>query len=145
MHEPILKNTTIDGSIYRFTWLRTFHHPIVIRIINVQDNITLISKTMSGQSGFDLGRLNSDATISIATVQWDTFQKLLHAANFEHIPSLQNPDEMGKDGAEWVMEQFSKGHYGFVERWSPGSVSFREACLYLLRLSGLQVKEKDMY
>ena len=32
MEEPVLSSYKGDKEIYRFTWLRTFHHPVAVRL-----------------------------------------------------------------------------------------------------------------
>jgi hypothetical protein len=48
---------------------------------------------------------------------------------------------MGRDGAQWLIEGVWKGRYHIVDRWTPEKGAFREAALYLIRLSKLNISE----
>lgn len=54
---------------------------------------------------------------------------------------------MGNDGAEWILEGVNGGRYHVVDRWTPGAGAYREACLYLLKISDLGIDEasQDLY
>ena len=52
MNEPILRDS-LPTKIYRFTWLRSFHKPIVIGIENANDTITLYWKVTDGAGGYE--------------------------------------------------------------------------------------------
>ena len=39
---------------------------------------------------------------------------------------------------EWILEGVSEGRYHAVDRWTPRDGDFREACIYLLELAGVE-------
>ena len=45
--------------------------------------------------------------------------------------------DMGRDGSQWVLEGVRDNRYHIVDRWSPENSEYREACTYLLKLSGM--------
>ena len=147
MAEPVL--TRIDerpAEAYRFLWLRTFHHPVVLRLQDVGGEKTLVVKQTNGAGGYRPGELVVDRTIRVGAEEWNTFQSLLDAAGYWRAAETDR-DEMGGDGAQWVLEAVRDGRYHIVERWSPDerysseeNLNFRDACLYLLKLSGLAIE-----
>ena len=58
LNEPILLGLDGDAEIYRFTWLRTFHNPIVIRIERKGGSIELTAKASNGAGGYKPGKLS---------------------------------------------------------------------------------------
>ena len=57
-NEPsLLKQTSAEAKTesYRFLWLRTFHHAVVIRVNVAKDGTgTLLAKTAAGAAGFSM-------------------------------------------------------------------------------------------
>lgn len=56
-------------------------------------------------------------------------------------------DDSGLDGAQWILEGVKEGRYHVVDRWTPQIGDFREACLYLLKLSNpsIDLSREDIY
>src|SRR6188768_4201651 len=50
-HEPVLSGYTGKTDIYRFTWIRTFHEPMMFRMQRLKDTVQLITKILEGKSG----------------------------------------------------------------------------------------------
>src|SRR6267378_2766004 len=61
LREPSLWETSqldLTAEAYRFLYLRSFHHPISVRLVVAQDKTaTLISKETHGKGGYEPGRL----------------------------------------------------------------------------------------
>lgn len=74
MKEPILADCEEDIEIYRFTWLRTFHNPIMIRAQKVKSNFTLTVKRLSVQGGYEPGQIIMNKTFKIKETEWDEIQ-----------------------------------------------------------------------
>ena len=146
MKEPSLwadsKKTELQS--YRFLWLRTFHHPIVIRL-NIKSDRSgeLICKETSGAGGYAPGELTINRTTSLSLSQVSIFLKSLDKANFWEMASKGGTQ--GEDGAQWIIEGVKNRKYHLVERWCPKRGEFREAALILLNLSGLKQDAKPMY
>ena len=141
--EPLLFNTTDNKETYRFTWLRTRDKPISIRISKIADKVTLQLKTLSGISGYYVGRLAVHTNITLKTKQWEKFKRLIAKSDYWNLSSTDN--NIGTDGAYWGLEGSTSDSYHCVIRWTPEKSRFREACLYLVSLSGLKIKKKDIY
>lgn len=147
-----------NRSIYRFTWLRSFHKPISIRLVK-GDTITLTAKVLDGKGGYDPGKLATNVTVQISLEQFTRFESLLADADYRFLSPrvtdagdwIWSPEDKswrrvygsGIDGAEWILESCSEDSYFFVQRWSPSKSRFGKACLYLVELS--EVKVDDIY
>ncbi len=139
MNEPILYTVTNKKiEIYRFTWLRTFHHPIMIRVYQSGEKGFLIAKELSGAGGYEPGELKHNVKRRLTKKGWQNI--LVHVKRSSFWSLKSNIDDGGLDGARWIMEGVKKGKYHMVDRFSPEKGSYRELCLYLLKLSGLKVK-----
>jgi hypothetical protein len=141
----LLSQSNSQAESYRFLWLRSFHHPVAVRIWRSGDGQFLNVKQMSGTGGYEPGNLISDETRPLTQTEWDEFIRLSGRACYWQLPTENN--EMGKDGAQWILEGRRERRYHVVERWSPGGGDFREACLYLLMLSNpvIDLSREEVY
>jgi hypothetical protein len=149
MDEPSLWEASKDSSavIYRFLWLRTFHHPVAVRLTLKADGTAyLIGKTTSGQGGYGPGTISITKSVDVSAQEIGEFTKLLDDSAFWSSPTELPPSlNMGLDGAQWLLEAAKDGEYHAVDRWSPRDGAHRKACLYLLTLSGIAVPAKEIY
>lgn len=137
MSEPALwKESKSGAESYRFLWLRTFDHPIAVRVEQTGSTATLFLKELNGAGGYDPGQLIATKSVVINPEEWCAFIKKLERANYWNSPLHQDGD--GLDGAQWIVEGVREGRYHVVDRWSPESGAFREACTYLLELAGVE-------
>src|SRR6266513_1649114 len=59
MREPVLSRERRDSlPVYRFLWIPTWYHPVVVRIEAGPNGYRLTSKSLSGAGGYDPGSLN---------------------------------------------------------------------------------------
>jgi hypothetical protein len=144
LHEPVLFNYSGNEEIFRFTWLRTFHNPIVLRIQKDKERITLKLKASSGAGGYEPGKIIIDTTFSISAVQWNKFVRKFESFNFWNFPVLQE-GMRGTDGSEWILEAIQNKKYHVASRWSSRNDNFGKCCVYLLELSQLNVPQDQKY
>ena len=145
-HEPSLLDMAKDKSalIYRFVWLRTFHHPIIARLVVDGDGIgRLTAVEMTGQGGFAPGVLARKQTLDVSKDDVAHLQSLIAAIRYWTMPTESGP--IGNDGAQWIFEGVQSGQYHVVVRWSPEGGPYREVCLYMLKLSKIDVSAKQIY
>jgi hypothetical protein len=124
-NEPsLLKQTSTEtgAESYRFLWLRTFHHAVVIRLDVAKDGTgTLFTKIAAGEAGFGMRnrKIAEDTSrpMSVGAVQ--LLLTSIHQKDFWTIPSYTTADQTGTDGSEWVFEGTSGGKYHVVARWTP--------------------------
>ena len=86
LHEPVLKKYNGDKEIYRFTWLRTFNHPVSLRLEKQGDIVKLFSKVCYGAGGYEPGKIILDTTIILTQKQVDTINIKLDNAKFWALP-----------------------------------------------------------
>ena len=138
LKEPILKDYNGDNEIYRFTWLRTFNHPVSVRIERHQNTYRLTSKVCNGASGFDPGKLIYDTSISLTQNQFEKTILFLNNSDFWNLKTEDN-EHSGKDGSEWIVEAYKNKEYKMVYRWTPEKgTKFREIGVYLFSISQIK-------
>lgn len=142
MDEPSLVSAT-EGEYYRFLWLRSFHRPIAVRIWRTGNKSSLLVKEMDGAGGYEPGKLVINETRPLTEAEWKEFLGLLDKSCYWQMPV--NKEIAMTDGAQWILEGARKGRYHIVDRQSPESGDYREACLFLLKISGLKVPGEDVY
>jgi hypothetical protein len=127
-------------EIYRFLWLRSFDRPVFVRVERRGNQIKLFTKELSGPQ-----KASRDYSRNLDRTEWCELLKLLRQADYWNLPTSEPIN--GVDGAEWILEGVRENHYHVVDRWSPRTGEFREACLYLLRLSGVEIDKlgDDLY
>ncbi len=143
MKEPLLFNKNLNKEVYRFTWLRTFHNPIAIRIENIGKNYKLTWKLCDGAGGYEPGKLTINKSVEINPEKWDMFKSKLDSLDYWNM-SLGRMSN-GTDGSEWILEGVNKEKYNVVTIWSPSKGSFYDACNFLLSLTDLEINEDDKY
>lgn len=139
-------NETKHAKSYRFTWLRTFHAPVVIRI-DCDKKCTLESKKLSGAGGYEPGKIESNKRFELTENQSNRFRSL-----FEKVDGWNfKPDEeiIGMDGSQWIFEYSSSHSYQFWNLWSPSgrkrAEDYVSMCLFLLENSKLKIDENYIY
>ena len=144
MKEPILTDYEGDAEIYRFTWLRSFHRPIMIRVEKSNNSIKLTAKELNGRGGYQPGKLSNVITLRISEYQWNLGVSMIKDLNFWNLG--MDADARGFDGAEWIIEGSTRENYHFTTAWSPGKTgNYGKYCLFLLNLSGIKVPQKEIY
>jgi hypothetical protein len=125
MREPSLWDVSGQDSameVYRFLWLRSFHHPISVRLTVRHDGTGLLtSKETDGKGGYDPGKLIRNVTATLSREQTDWFRDRAEGSGLWKLPTKQ-PEAagtVGLDGAQWIIETRKGGRYHIVDRWSP--------------------------
>lgn len=132
-----------DAVQLRFTWLRTFHNPVAIRVSVAADGTAPLSlKSSNGAAGYNPGQLIINRTQSLTSGQWE---KVLTAASF--IKTCEQPEKnfSGRDGAQWIFEYTDGETYCFVDQWSPTSGPWRDIGLMLINYSGYETDPELIY
>jgi len=166
MREPALYNSTrrqneTRPEIYRFVWLRSFHHPISVRVEKGQgEKVRLVVKELDGKGGYATGVLTLDKTKTISDAEWSGSTKGVDECGFWKLPTVEQhwyvEDGMTvgwavTDGAQWILEGTKGNEYHVVDRQSPDDDNhrkagkYRAACLQFLQLSGLDVAKERVY
>lgn len=136
MDEKSLLDRADDSTeIYRFLWLRTFDHPVSVRLERNGYSFKLISVELNGAGGYEPGRKWRTDNVSVSEKEWCEFMSLLETASFWSQPTTTR-DDNGTDGSQWVLEGVRRNRYHVIDRWTPSDGEYRAACIYLLKLSG---------
>ena len=128
-----------DYESYRFLWMRSFHHPVLIQLINRgPDNMAISYRELDGKGGYSHGRL-------IENKSYDVYKKLGKGKLPEEMVQgavdvlfrdgrtdvWEQPYELGQtigidgteligmDGSTWTIEAVKNGKCHVVTRWSP--------------------------
>ena len=156
MGETALPNGA--GEAYRFLWLRSFDHPIAVRVHCSSETCRLTGVRTSGKGGYEPGSIAERTSRALSTNEVRRFRELLARLPFwgpqPGPPVSIGPDGtefeiIGVDGAQWILEGRRGATYHLWDIWSPRAAGaespFRELCLYLVRLAGLAVRETEIY
>jgi len=123
------------GPTYRFTWLRSFHEPVVFRVDARPDGAMIFTaKKLSGYGGYGPGRVEARVDRALSTDVAARFRRMLSTSRlFDLPPKGCGP---GPDGADWIFEANEGGAYRYVARWAPENGPVREAGLLLMSFTG---------
>jgi hypothetical protein len=156
LHEPSLWELSQDPNVeaYRFLWLRSFHHPIAVRLVlRASGSGWMHVRMTSGQGGYEPGRIIRYGVSWLTKSKTQSLLSALAAARFWNLPTLAGtnagPDGVqwiGTDGAQWIVEGVKNGQYHVVDRWSPDTADpVREIGLLSLKLGRFRIRPGDVY
>jgi hypothetical protein len=119
----------------RFTWLRTFHAPVVIRLDTAADGtVTMTATELSGQGGYEPGTVARRIERSLSAAEAAALKRVVEeTAVLQQAPRTC---DLGLDGAQWIVEAAGPGGYRFVDRQSPERGPVRVFGLHLIGLTG---------
>ena len=142
MSEPSLScGPNNDEETYRFLWLRTFHHPIAVRIARSEKGVQLAAVELSGAGGYEPGSILKQIHKSLSSDQWQTLISAIEAYKYWSQPSDEN--SFGADGAQWIIEARRGCTYHVVDRWNGGPDPHHSLGLLFLELAGLKPVKPD--
>jgi hypothetical protein len=151
LQEPSLweMSKSIKGQVYRFLWLRSFHHPVVVRLnVNDDGTGTLVTKVGDGQGGYPPGRLIENRTQDLSKQQTQRFLDEVKQLKYWDLSSREetNPRVVNLDGARWVIEAVRGGNYKIVDRWSPEKGPVKTLGLAMtIELAGMKLLYREVY
>ncbi|AND68509.1 hypothetical protein ATSB10_10550 [Dyella thiooxydans] len=141
MSEPALK--PVAGTrTYRFTWLRTFNHPVAIRVVIGQAQCTLHATELDGAGGSAPGRVYRQKVEEIAPEACARFEAFIRDHGFWSI--ARRGSAVGEDGSEWIIEGVTD-RYRVVTRWTPESGPVRAIGEQFLSLAGWKYPQREMH
>jgi hypothetical protein len=148
LEEPSLFAAKQDSSVqsYRFLWLRTFHHPVSVRVtLQPDESGSVVTKVADGAGGYQPGKLIVNKTEKLPAEKMRVFLEKVDTLKYWTLPE-RDPERQGMDGAQWVIEGVADGKYRLVDRWTPKAGAVRELGLYFLRrVSTLDLKNQPIY
>lgn len=143
--EPSLSAAEVrSNTAVRFTWLRSFHPPIIVRAVGLGSAAPkLVATRLSGQGGYGPGDIAQQIDRPLRAEEAAALQTTIaEAALFPPAkPGEPLPDcaPFGMDGAEWLIEVADSSGYHFTKRWSPSRGGVRAVGLAMLQLTGWKV------
>lgn len=148
LKEPSLLELSkaLPAESYRFLWLRTFHHPVAIRVdVQADGSATLTTKIASGAGGYKPGNLIVNTFRALTK---DEAKKLIAQVNdsgFWQLPSYER-NGGGADGSEWIIEAAAHGKYHLVSEWTPekGPI-FDLGTTFLFGLAKIDIPKNEIY
>lgn len=148
MGEPSLFELSRQDSTaetYRFLWLRSFHHPVSVRLVIRPDGTAVLTaKETGGHGGYAPGKLTRNRTVSLSEQRTRMFQERLRRLAIWKLPATR-PD-MGVDGAHWIVEAVKDGRYHVVDRWSPPAKDpIHQFAITLLDLAEFKLPHDEIY
>jgi hypothetical protein len=148
LKEPSLLDLGKDPTAhcFRFLWLRTFHHPIAVRIEVKSDGTgALTIKEASGAGGYAPGRLIRNTNRSLSSAQVSAFLALVDRLSFWTTPN-PGDDQIGLDGSQWIIEGVKGGKYHVVDGWSPKTGVAHDLGAFLaFNLAKLSFSKREIY
>lgn len=141
-----LSRSDSRAMAYRFLWLRSFHHPISVRLI-IKPDLTgvLIVKIANGTGGYRPGSLIRNESMPIGKQGTALLLTRVVQAYFWEMPTRGRPG--GTDRSEWILEAVTDGKYQIVDRWSPGEGDpvHTLGMTFLAALAGMRIDPKELY
>ena len=140
MGEPSLSCGTA-GRVYRFTWLRSFDHPVAVRVTDSGSRGRLDAIELDGAGGYAPGKPLRRKSFVLGKKSMAKLRATMAAA---WELSATEPSS-GRDGAEWIIEVAEDGRHHAVLRWSPEQGPVRDLGLRLLSESGWKYHRHETY
>lgn len=131
---------------YRLLWLRSFHPAVSIRVWKCERGYCMSVRQLDSLDEYVNGQFLPTAKLSVSYTrplnfdEWNNFIHLLERASFWSMPTVDGKP-LPNDGAVWALEGVKDSKYHIVDRLSPEDGSYRDAGVYLIKLSGLAVDE----
>jgi hypothetical protein len=150
---PVLPIDDVEAELYRMTFIPTFFSPIKIRVERHRGEYVLVAKRLSGQGGFEVGPLKDEKRRRLKSEEWNRLLALIDKAGFWEMPYAEKEpqaDEKGEStvclhGSEWVLEGVKEGKFHAVNRYCPNEKRFEKLGEYFAKLSGLGIKQRELY
>jgi hypothetical protein len=148
LEEPSLFDLakTPSAESYRFLWLRSFNHPIAIRLDPRPDGTSVLTtKVASGEGGFHPGVVDENSSRVLTKNETQTFLSKVDKLGFWQAPNPVN-DQGGTDGSQWIIEGVKGGRYHVIDRWTPEKGVARELGMMLaFDLAKMSIPKREIY
>ena len=124
-----------SGPTLRFTWLRSFHAPVVIRLDTAANGtVTMTSTELSGAGGYEPGTVARRIERPLSPEEIGVLTRTLEDTAV--LEQAAGTCDLGVDGARWIIESIGPKGYRFVDRQSPRDGPVRELGLLMLGFTG---------
>ena len=132
-------------EVYRFNWWRAFNNPVLITVYVNDDEGLLNLRVVGYEGGPKAGELIENKDIQLTKEKVKKLRRVVSGKKFWKAWILKFIVGPGPDGSGWDVEAKRKGRIYLDSRWSPQRGSTRKIGLYMIELSGLELKENEIY
>jgi hypothetical protein len=128
--QPLCCGVIDSHTTVRFTWLRSFHHPVAIRLFRSGDGRWLLTtKVAGGAGGYKPGHLTTNVTRELKASETQRILSLVApATDYWKLsgteidePSSDGSIVLHADGAQWIIEVLDGSAYHVVDRFRAGN------------------------
>lgn len=143
---PIRPSATASSDVVRFLYLRSFHHPIAVRLERRFSGVTLTAVELDGAGGYEPGEIARRISRKVSSEHWAEVAQLLENSGFWDLPTSR--ERVSIDGARWILEASVDGRHHVVQRSSPdepATLGFRATCVWLLDVAGFTLIGDELY
>lgn len=147
--KPLCVTPSANTEQFRFTWLRTFHNPIVINLSRFGGKYVVKAVRLDGYGGYEPGKIVENHSKSLTEQEYRKFSSLFENLEFSKLKTLKQLNEeaienngdlvIGFDGAQWIFEYSNNQYAHSIDRWSLDGGPLREIAIYLLEKSGINI------
>ena len=134
--EPILLKDSLPIEIYRFTYLRTFDNPIVIRLEKKNDSIIIYWKVLDGYGGYDSGKIIENKSKVLKAKEWENIEEQIDSIKYWELTYKKR---IGVDGSQWILEGKKLGKYHVIDIRCGGEIA--SVCKELIKLTDLKIEK----
>jgi hypothetical protein len=151
MGEPNLADLPLaaDELIVRFTYLRTFHRAISVRVERREGRKALVAIELDREGGGKSRGVRRRVQRALQESGWQELRAALDRATIWDHPTeeFSEPKVLWFDGAQWIFESRSRDRYHIVPRHSHSvdEGALRELGLLLLRIGDMLPKREEIY
>lgn len=132
--EPILRTYSGNGEFIRFTWLRSFENPVVIRLNIFPDSAYLTIKEAKEVIGGPIVLARDTSFLVREPEANDIRNRLLNSG---YLRESYETLTLSKDGATWFLEYKSPAVYKVISRWDDGTLDSEDINKYISPLINL--------
>jgi len=127
-----------ETVIYRFTWIRCFRAPIVVRMENNNGTVYLYWKTWKMRKiGNDSKSLKlKSGKKKLRYDQWEKFEQLLSEARFDSLPN--NKSIIITESEPFLLERKNQNSFKAHNTNCPDK-KFTSACMFLLQMTHIRI------
>ncbi|MCW1921693.1 hypothetical protein OKA05_03955 [Luteolibacter arcticus] len=123
MKEPSVLSPQEKGveRVFRFTYLRSFHDPLVVRITETGDTVTARAVRLEMDQQYQPVKIVSDRTWKLDGEGRKAVKALPEQKGFWTPLNLVEEAiaSSGLDGSKWVFEVHDKDGYRMIDVWTP--------------------------
>jgi hypothetical protein len=129
-------------KVYRLVWVRARNDrgPKVVRFELDASGPRMRFVRLRSSLPVDGGAVIENMARKLTASEWEKLDASLSGAAFWSLPTLENLDEMGLDGEDWLVEGLTGGRVHLVHRWSPGSETARRGLTAFVAACGVALE-----